>query len=123
MHTNSGTITGYAEAPFTQLLLNSFSRVNKKMPCLLTNSWKPGISVSETVACYHNAMCSNCWYEGELEPFHIFLNVCNTTSEVCHLKAKEEPQQPRTYKLFLLLDLHKVSYLFSFSSVCRNVLL
>lgn len=42
-----GTIIGYAEAPFTQLFLNSFFRVNKKMPCLLTESQKPGLSVSE----------------------------------------------------------------------------
>lgn len=30
----------------------------------------------------------------------IFLKVCNTTSEVCNLRVKEEPQQPGTYKLF-----------------------
>lgn len=92
---------GYAEAPFTQLFLNSFLRVNLKMPCLLTNLRKPGISVFEAASCYYNGVLLQLpVLKGGTLALPIFLKVCNTTFEVCNLRVKEEPQQPGTYKLF-----------------------
>lgn len=53
--------------------------------------------------------------EGELGPFRIFPNVCNTTSEVCDLKAKKEPQQPRTCISYFYVT--RLASQFSVSSV------
>lgn len=71
------------------------------MPCLLTNSWKPGISVSEAASCYYNGVCYNCWQErGNFGPSIFSLMFVTLLQEVCNLKAKEEPQQSGVYKLF-----------------------
>lgn len=57
------------------------------MPCLLTDSWKPGVSVFEAASCHHNGCAAAAGMRGGT-----FLPVCNTTSEVCNFKEKEEPQ-------------------------------
>lgn len=108
----------------SQLFLNSFFRVNLKMPCLLTNSWTPGISVSEAAPLPQWGVLELLVFEGGLGPFRVLPNVCNTTSEVCNLKAKEEPQQPRTcISYFYVTRLASQFVCFLSLQFCGSVLL
>lgn len=74
------------------------------MPCLLTNSWKPGVTVSEAASCYPIGCAVTDGIRGYSLALLHFLNVCNTTSEVSDLRAEEEPQQLELKSYFMLLN-------------------
>lgn len=65
------------------------------MPCLLTNLWKQGVSDSEASSVTAVVCAVTAGVRGD------FPSVRNTTSELCDLRAKEEPQRPGTCNLFL----------------------
>lgn len=87
------------------------------MPCLLTNSWKPGISVSETPSCYHNGMCYNCWYErGNFGPSTFFLMFITLLQRFITSKQKESLNKPGLISYCYVTRIVS-NFLFSFSSV------
>lgn len=69
------------------------------MPCLLTESWKPGVGVSEAAVLSPQWGCCNCWGEGG------FSERCDTTPRVVTSEREESLRDPGLISYFYVIRL------------------